>query len=181
MTSFLRSLYPTAQASCSRRTITTASVRYSSTSVIRQQHPSAPASSLARDVIQPDANDSINRSTRPTPIPEALVEASELSKLAPKPAHPDDWWNASFRSQLGMYPGNQYTGRSVKVLGTRSFQQAYRQVMGVLSRTGTRKDVRDSEYFEKPHVMRNRKKSERHRRRFQEMVGHPLSHRTMYV
>ena len=43
--------------------------------------------------------------------------------------------------------------------------------MGVLTRTGVRKDVRDSEYFEKPHVRRNRQKSERHRRRFQEMVS----------
>jgi ribosomal protein S21 len=43
--------------------------------------------------------------------------------------------------------------------------------MGVLSRTGVRNDVRNSEYFEKPHVMRNRQKSERHRRRFQEMVS----------
>jgi len=42
--------------------------------------------------------------------------------------------------------------------------------MGVLSRTGVRNDVRNSEYYEKPHVMRNRQKSERHRRRFQEMV-----------
>jgi len=42
--------------------------------------------------------------------------------------------------------------------------------MGVLSRTGVRNDVRNSEFYEKPHVMRNRQKSERHRRRFQEMV-----------
>lgn len=43
--------------------------------------------------------------------------------------------------------------------------------MGVLSRTGVRNDVRNSEFYEKPHVMRNRQKSERHRRRFQEMVS----------
>lgn len=42
--------------------------------------------------------------------------------------------------------------------------------MGILSRTGVRNDVRNSEFYEKPHVMRNRQKSERHRRRFQEMV-----------
>lgn len=173
MATLLRSLYPTARASCSRRTIVTAAARFApSSSTLKQQQ--SPASPLERDVIQPDANDSTVRSTRSTPIPEALVEASELSKLAPT-TRVDDWWaikrNTNMNNPLNVAPGNQYTGRSVKVAGGRTFQQAYRQVMGVLSRTGTRKDVRDSEYFEKPHVMRNRQKSERHRRRFQEMVS----------
>lgn len=50
--------------------------------------------------------------------------------------------------------------------------------MGVLSRTGVRNDVRNSEFYEKPHVMRNRQKSERHRRRFQEMVSQSRSRRS---
>jgi ribosomal protein S21 len=128
---------------------------------------------LQSEIIQPDARDSIARSTRSTPIPESLISAADLSKFQPT-QDPDNWWTArpigSLSSTLNKLPGNQFTGRSIPVKGGRGFTQAYRQLMGVLSRTGVRNDVRNSEYFEKPHVMRNRKKSERHRRRFQEMV-----------
>jgi ribosomal protein S21 len=143
-------------------------------SFLRYASSSAPASSLQDSIIQPDLHDSPRRSTRSTPIPDSLVSATDLLRLQPA-SDPDNWWTAgstrSATSPLAKLPGNQYSGRSIAIKGGRGFQQSYRQLMGVLSRTGVRNDVRNSEYFEKPHVMRNRQKSERHRRRFQEMVS----------
>lgn len=113
------------------------------------------------------------RTTRSAPIPDTLASPADLRTLQPA-IDPDNWWTArqagSLASASSRLPGNQFSGRSIPVKGGRGFQQAYRQLMGVLSRTGVRNDVRNSEFYEKPHVMRNRQKSERHRRRFQEMV-----------
>ena len=114
------------------------------------------------------------RTTRSTPLPETIASPADLRTLQPT-QDPDNWWTArqagTLASTSSKLPGNQFSGRSIPVKGGRGFQQAYRQLMGVLSRTGVRNDVRNSEFYEKPHVMRNRQKSERHRRRFQEMVS----------
>ena len=118
-------------------------------------------------------NSEVPRTTRSTPLPESLASPADLRTLQPA-SDPDNWWTArqagSLASTSSKLPGNQFSGRSIPVKGGRGFTQAYRQLMGVLSRTGVRNDVRNSEFYEKPHVMRNRQKSERHRRRFQEMV-----------
>jgi ribosomal protein S21 len=116
----------------------------------------------------------LTRTTRSAPLPDALASPADLRNLQP-PSDPDNWWTArqagSLASTSSKLPGNQFSGRSIPVKGGRGFTQAYMQLMGVLSRTGVRNDVRNSEFYEKPHVMRNRQKSERHRRRFQEMVS----------
>jgi ribosomal protein S21 len=166
--SFLFRSIAQSSASSSRRTITS-----SGSTVLRYASTSSPASSVQESIVQPDTHDSTQRSHRSTPIPESLVSASDLSRLQPA-TDPDSWWSAraiGSSPNSNRLPGNQYTGRSIQIKGGRGFQQAYRQLMGVLSRTGVRNDVRNSEYYEKPHVMRNRQKSERHRRRFQEMVS----------
>jgi ribosomal protein S21 len=48
---------------------------------------------------------------------------------------------------------------------------AIRRLNGMLGRTGVKKHVRRGEYYEMPSEKRRRVASERHRRRFQEMVS----------
>jgi ribosomal protein S21 len=127
---------------------------------------------ISRQINTPASPEPI-RTTRSTPLPETIASPADLRTLQPT-QDPDNWWTArqagTLASTSSKLPGNQFSGRSIPVKGGKGFQQAYRQLMGVLSRTGVRNDVRNSEFYEKPHVMRNRQKSERHRRRFQEMV-----------
>jgi ribosomal protein S21 len=46
-----------------------------------------------------------------------------------------------------------------------------RRLSGLLARTGVKKYVRRSEFYEKPSERKRRLGTERHRRRFQEMVS----------
>jgi ribosomal protein S21 len=47
----------------------------------------------------------------------------------------------------------------------------YRRLQGVMSRSGVRRDLRLGEFHEKSSDRRRRVESERHRKRFQEMVS----------
>jgi ATP-dependent RNA helicase MSS116 len=65
--------------------------------------------------------------------------------------------------------GNQYSGRSIEAREG-NFIGAYRRLSGILSRNRVRKELRLNEYHEKGSEMKRRLKSERHRRRFQDLV-----------
>ena len=177
MASFLRGLLPIGQASSSRRVLTSLPIRYSSTSAPAPAPAPAP-STTQRDLLNPPSSTSsgsASRYTQPQPLGQGTFSPELTGALSPPNSRsPDAWWSTNTSSSLARLPGDQYTGRSIRLKGGKGFQQAYRQLMGVLSRTGVRKDVRDGEFFEKPHVRRNREKSERHRRRFQEMVSASL-------
>lgn len=67
--------------------------------------------------------------------------------------------------------GNQYSGRSIKVYSN-DVMLPIRRLSGLLARTGVKKYVRRSEFYEKPSERKRRLGTERHRRRFQEMVSH---------
>lgn len=66
--------------------------------------------------------------------------------------------------------GNQYSGRSV-VSRDGNFSLAYRRLSGIMSRNRIRKELRLGEHHEKGSERRRRLKSERHRRRFAELVS----------
>jgi len=49
-------------------------------------------------------------------------------------------------------------------------EKAYRQMSNILKRNNMRYELKLGERYEKPNQMRRRKRSERHRRRFRDMV-----------
>jgi ribosomal protein S21 len=67
-------------------------------------------------------------------------------------------------------PGNQYSGRSI-VARDGNFTAAYRRLSGIMNRNKIRKELRLGEHHEKGSERRRRLKSERHRRRFAELVS----------
>jgi len=97
-----------------------------------------------------------------------------MSHLIPTKAFeedPDAWWRKTdhaLNRNLGK-PGNQYSGRSVRV--GKDYNVAYNKVGSILSRTGTKDEIRRAAYYEKPSERKTRLNSERWRRRFQEMVS----------
>ncbi|WWC90427.1 ribosomal protein S21 [Kwoniella dendrophila CBS 6074] len=84
----------------------------------------------------------------------------------------ENWWiKASRTSQdLGGYPTNQSTGRSILVTKNGEFLTAYKRLQGLLRQSNLKKELRLQEFHEKPSVKKRRLLSERHRRRFKEMV-----------
>ena len=83
--------------------------------------------------------------------------------------------DAEFRDRptFGMAsPGTPTTGRSVSVNSAFNGTSAYlyRQLSQILSRNNVRRELRLVERYEKPNQKRRRKRSERHRRRFADMV-----------
>ncbi|WWD19311.1 ribosomal protein S21 [Kwoniella shandongensis] len=82
----------------------------------------------------------------------------------------EDWWTiASRRNHIG-YPNTVYTGRSILVPRGGEFNTAYRRLNGLLRNGNMKKELRLGEFYEKPSVRKRRLLSERHRRRFKEMV-----------
>jgi ribosomal protein S21 len=71
-------------------------------------------------------------------------------------------------------PGNQYSGRSI-VARDGNFTAAYRRLSGIMNRNKIRKELRLGEHHEKGSERRRRLKSERHRRRFAELVSFETS------
>lgn len=69
-------------------------------------------------------------------------------------------------------PGTPTTGRSVSVSNTYNGTSAtlYRQLSQLLARNHVRRELKLVERYEKPNQMRRRKRSERHRRRFADMI-----------
>ena len=69
-------------------------------------------------------------------------------------------------------PGTPTTGRSVSVANSYNGTSAtlYRQLSQLLARNHVRRELKLVERYEKPNQMRRRKRSERHRRRFADMI-----------
>jgi small subunit ribosomal protein MRP21 len=105
-------------------------------------------------------------STPPTPSRSSRLVLPDL----PPRSESLEWWQSASRAQNGLL-GNQYSGRSVPVPRQADFMGMYRRLQGVMSRSGVRRDLRLGEFHEKRSDKRRRVESERHRRRFQEMVS----------
>lgn len=70
-------------------------------------------------------------------------------------------------------PATTTTGRSVSAAnsyGNNSAAMLYRNLMGTLRRNNVRRELRLEERYEKPNQKRRRLRSERHRRRFADMI-----------
>lgn len=86
-----------------------------------------------------------------------------------------DQLDAEFRDRptFGLpTPSTPTTGRSVAMSTSLNHTSAvlYRQLSRILSRNNVRRELKLNERYEKPNQMRRRKRSERHRRRFADMV-----------
>lgn len=97
------------------------------------------------------------RSTRRTEVGRDGLEDLEAA-WANRPIYGDPSW-----------PAKPYSGRSVAVIGG-DVNRAFMQLNQVLSRNNVRRELKLGDRYEKPNRERNRKKSERHRRRFADMV-----------
>jgi ribosomal protein S21 len=114
----------------------------------------------------------------------------DLAELNPSSSSPvthsslasSEWWrNASDKVlSKASRPGTPYSGRSIGVRdGQRitgpsqanDIASAYRMLMARLGRNSIKKELRLAEYYEKPSDKKRRLAMERHRRRFQELVG----------
>jgi small subunit ribosomal protein MRP21 len=79
-----------------------------------------------------------------------------------------EWAN---RPLLGTPPAKPHTGRTVQIdQAGRNVAVGYKILMATLNRNAVRRELKLTERYEKPNQMRVRKKSERHRRRFAEMI-----------
>jgi len=72
-------------------------------------------------------------------------------------------------------PATPTTGRSYSAFGSGMYGKAsapvlYRNLMSTLRRNNVRRELKLQERYEKPNEMRRRKRSERHRRRFADMI-----------
>ncbi|KAK8854553.1 ribosomal protein S21 [Kwoniella newhampshirensis] len=107
-------------------------------------------------------------------IPPASSSSSSgngsQSSLSSSDPNAESWWiEASARNSLG-YPMTTYSGRSILVPRGGEFISAYKRLGGLLRNSNMKKELRLGEFYEKPSVRRRRLLSERHRRRFKEMV-----------
>lgn len=68
------------------------------------------------------------------------------------------------------WPATPFSGRSIRVTPQADPSRAYAQLAVLLKRNNVRQELRLQQRYEKPNVERRRKKSERHRRRFADMV-----------
>lgn len=85
------------------------------------------------------------------------------------------WWRNRSRGALPEYgapvlPPTPYSGRSIDVVFS-NVSAAYRSLNARLSRNRIKRELKLGEYYEKPSDKRRRLEMERHRRRFQELVG----------
>ena len=147
-----------AQASSSRPSYTRSIVHTASRAQYISSPPRGSPSGLSQNTTTPP------RSTLLTP--EIITKTPLRSE-----SDPDGWWKRSVTSGSRGEPGDQYSGRSIAVQGRRDLTTCIRMVNSLLQRTGVKRDVRQGEFYERPGLTRQRKSSERHRRRFQEMVS----------
>ncbi|KAN0061701.1 hypothetical protein ACQY0O_005693 [Thecaphora frezii] len=68
------------------------------------------------------------------------------------------------------WPSTPHSGRSVVVAPQSDPARAYSQLAALLRRNNVRNELRLQQRYEKPNEEKRRKKSERHRRRFADMV-----------
>ncbi|WVQ95197.1 ribosomal protein S21 [Kwoniella sp. CBS 9459] len=97
--------------------------------------------------------------------------AASSSSSSPEDA--EAWWRETSRQASNHkrgYPTTIFTGRSIPVTRNGEFMTAYKRLQGLIRNSNMKKEARLTEYHEKPSVRRRRLISERHRRRFKEMV-----------
>lgn len=68
------------------------------------------------------------------------------------------------------WPATPFSGRSIRVTPQADPARAYGQLSVLLRRNNVRNELRLQQRYEKPNQERRRKKSERHRRRFADLV-----------
>lgn len=76
----------------------------------------------------------------------------------------------SRRSLHGDDPVTPYTGRTLEVNQKNPVSQAYKRLLTLLRRNEVRTQLKLAERYEKPNQERRRKKSQRHRARFADMI-----------
>ncbi|KAL9933132.1 hypothetical protein V8E36_007850 [Tilletia maclaganii] len=116
------------------------------------------------------------------PQHRALSSSSSASASPPKQSQPSasaaisDWLDQNldrrFRERRllgGNEPHTTTSGRSILV-NAGDVTRAFRQMNGALKRDDIRNELRRGERYEKPNQERRRKRSERHRRRFADLV-----------
>lgn len=140
-------------------------LRTFSTSIRRSQRTDWSANPAASAFVVPETG--ITELFQNLELPPAPSTASSTASSAS-----DQWWRQR-SDNAKIDPGNQYSGRSLIVTakGNRGFARQYRQLGGVLARSNIRKELKIAEFYEKPSNRRRRVESERHRRRFQELVS----------
>lgn len=90
----------------------------------------------------------------------------------PKPrTSVNEWWKTISAKRDNYSAGDQYLGRTINIPRGADFQKAYRQLNGIMRDANIKKDKLRQEFYEKPSEKRVRLASERHRRRFAQMVS----------
>ncbi|WVQ72700.1 ribosomal protein S21 [Cryptococcus sp. DSM 104548] len=115
-------------------------------------------------------------------IPESSSKPSHQSFNSPSglsdPTSESWWMHSSSPKPSGTYtsrsssglPTKYFSGRSIPLIRGGDFMQGYRRLQSVVRSGNMKKEARLNEFHEKPSVRRRRLRSERHRRRFKEMV-----------
>lgn len=108
-----------------------------------------------------DSLDSTEPSQRPprSAAPRRNTREDLEAAWATRPVYGDPNW-----------PATPYTGRSVALTPANDVNRAFQQLSSLLARNSVRRELKLGDRYEKPNRERNRKKSERHRRRFADMV-----------
>ncbi|WWC63592.1 ribosomal protein S21 [Kwoniella dejecticola CBS 10117] len=122
--------------------------------------PSDPFSKLRFDNLTSD-----DRNTDPETWWKTLSAISRPPALSPSPPPGQYKYNSSWG-----FPTTVATGRSITVPRGGEFTSSYKRLQGLLRQSNLKKELRLQEFHEKPSVRRRRLISERHRRRFKEMV-----------
>lgn len=107
---------------------------------------------------------------------EPITLYLRLFNSSPQPLTPEQRWSIYSREQRQLMgatrlPAGKYSGRSVEVSEFQNVSSALGRLNRILSQNRVKKELRLEERYEKPNAKRRRLKSERHRRRFAEMVS----------
>lgn len=149
-----------APASGSASRLLPLSLRFSSSS---SSSSSAPEPTIVFNTSAPSSTDPTPRSGD-IPLPNA-------GSIVPDIPNADAWWRASSLTAGRGFPGTRYSGRSIGMRSPAQYAQTYYELMRRLRNANVRKEYKLFEYHEKRAVRRVRLGSERHRRRFKEMVS----------
>ena len=129
-----------------------AAKRYMSISAVRRNEPAS-------------EQKPVNERSVPRPLDQLDLFASLQHDMTPKATYTNEADEITFKET-----GNQYSGRSVQARDG-NFAGAYRRLSGILGRNRIKKELRLGEHHEKGSERSRRLKSERHRRRFADLVS----------
>lgn len=134
---------------------------FASTSLHRSEAKSDSKGESTYSAILASLTDSLDKSGRSGRLADGSYNTPEdlEAEWATRPIYGDPNW-----------PATPYSGRSVNVNASGDVNRAFIQLTNILGRNSVRRELKLGERFEKPNRERNRKKSERHRRRFADMV-----------